>query len=78
LGHLWCSCPSNLRSYLGAICDLRSNLGDMDLSFCLWCWCYCFFNNFTTCWRLILLVIAGSSCLLCLFYKVSFSSSSSN
>jgi hypothetical protein len=34
LGHLWCSYPFNLCSYLGEIYDLGLDLGDIDFSFC--------------------------------------------
>jgi len=57
---------------------LGSNLRDIDFSFCLWCCCCYFFNNFAACWGLILPLIIVSSCLLYLFYRVSFSSSSSD
>ncbi len=76
LGFLWCFCPSDLCSCLGEICGLQSDLGDKNFSFCLWCWCCCFLKNPTICWGLILPIIAISSCLICLFYKVSLSSSS--
>jgi hypothetical protein len=35
LGHLWCSCPFDLCSYLEDICGPESNLGNMDFAFCL-------------------------------------------
>jgi hypothetical protein len=35
LGHLWCSCPSNLCSCLGEICGFGLDLEDIDFSFCL-------------------------------------------
>ncbi len=46
LGHLWCSYPFDLYSYLGKICGFGSNLGDMDFSFRLWCCYCCFLHNF--------------------------------
>ncbi len=53
-----------------------SDLGDMDFYFCLrWC-CYCFLNNYASYWGLILPLIVVSSCLLCLFCRVSCFSSS--
>ncbi len=78
LGHLWCAYPSDLWSYLREMGSLRSDLRDMDFSFCLWfCWC-CFLNNSITCWGSILPLIAVFFCLIYLFYKLVLSSSSSN
>jgi hypothetical protein len=78
LGHLWCSCPFDFYSCLGEIYGLTSNVRDMDFSFCLLCMSCCFLNNFVTYWGLILRLITVSSCVLCLFYRVSLSSSLSN
>jgi hypothetical protein len=50
LGHLWCSCPFDLCSYLGVIGSFESNLRDMDFLFCFWFYCCCFPNNFVACW----------------------------
>ncbi len=50
----------------------------MDFFFCFWFYCYCFLNNFIICWGTILLLIIITSYLLCLFCRVSLSSSSLN
>jgi hypothetical protein len=79
LGHLWCSCPFNLFSFFGEIYGLGLDLGDIDFFFCLYCYCYCcFLSNFFVYWRLTLPFIVVSSCLLYLFNRISFSSSSLN
>ncbi len=71
----WCSYPPKIYSCLENICGLESDWGDINFSFCLWWWC-CFLSNFATYWRIILPLIAISSCLFYFLCKVSLSSSS--
>ncbi len=78
LGHLWCSCSSDLYFCLGEIGSLWSNLKDMDFALCFLFYYYYFLNNFVICWRSILPFIVVSSCLPYLFWRISLSSSSSN
>ncbi len=78
LGHLWCSYPFDFFSHFGKICGFILYLRGMEFSFCFYyCWC-CFFSNFVACWGWKLPLIVMSSFFLCLFIRLSLSSSSSD